>query len=124
LDTQLPHFDSVFSTDCVIFGFEAGELKVLLIERNEEPFKDWYALPGNIVGLNESVDNAAARILYELTGLRDIQMRQFHTFGELNRHPQGRVVTVGYFALIRIGAQKEVAPVTHYARKAFWHSVN
>lgn len=124
MDIQLPHFDSVFSTDCVIFGFEAGELKVLLIERNEDPYMGWYALPGNIVALNESVDNAAARILYELTGLRDIHMRQFHTFGEVNRHPQGRVVTVGYFALIRIGGQKEVAPLTDYARKAFWHPVN
>lgn len=124
MEIQLPHFDSVFSTDCVIFGFEAGELKVLLIERNEEPFKDWYALPGNIVGHDESVDAAASRILYELTGLRDLPMRQFHTFGEVQRHPQGRVVTIAYFALIRINGQKELMPVTQYARKAFWHPVN
>jgi 8-oxo-dGTP diphosphatase len=124
LELQLPHFDSVFSTDCVIFGFEAGELKVLLIERNEEPFKDWYALPGYIVEQDESLDDAAARILYELTGLRDLHMRQFHTFGEVNRHPQGRVVTIAYFALIRITGQKELMPVTQYARKAFWHPVN
>jgi 8-oxo-dGTP diphosphatase len=123
LEIQLPHFDSVFSADCVIFGFEAGELKVLLIERNEDPFKGWYALPGNIVGKDESVDEAAGRILYELTGLRDLHMRQFHTFGDVNRHPQGRVVTIGYFALIRIG-QKELTPLTDYATKAFWHPVN
>jgi len=124
LEIHLPHLDSVFSTDCVIFGFEAGELKVLLIERNEEPFKDWYALPGNIVGPDESVDAAAQRILYELTGLHDLPMRQFHTFGEVNRHPQGRVVTIAYFALIRIGGQKDLMPITQYARKAFWHPVN
>lgn len=124
MEIQLPHFDSVFSTDCVIFGFEAGELKVLLIERNEEPFKDWFALPGNIVNPNESVDAAAQRILYELTGLHDLPMRQFHTFGEVNRHPQGRVVTIAYFALIRIGGQKDLMPITQYARKAFWHPVN
>ena len=124
MEIQLPHFDSVFSTDCVIFGFEAGELKVLLIERNEEPFKDWFALPGNIVNANESVDAAAQRILYELTGLHDLPMRQFHTFGEVNRHPQGRVVTIAYFALIRIGGQKDLMPITQYARKAFWHPVN
>jgi 8-oxo-dGTP diphosphatase len=124
LEIHLPHLDSVFSTDCVIFGFEAGELKVLLIERNEEPFKDWYALPGNIVGPDESVDAAAQRILYELTGLHDLPMRQFHTFGEVNRHPQGRVVTIAYFALIRISGQKELMPITQYARKAFWHPVN
>ena len=124
MEVKLPTFDSVFSVDCVIFGFEAGELKVLLIERNEEPFKGSYALPGYIVGQEESVDDAAQRILHELTGLRDISIRQFHTFGDVDRHPQGRVVTVGYFALIRLNGQKELAPVTNYARKAFWHSVN
>jgi len=108
----------------VIFGFEAGELKILLIERNQEPFKDWLALPGYIVEQDESIDDAAERILYELTGLRDLHMQQFHTFGEVNRHPQGRVITVAYYALIRINGQKELRPVTQYARKAFWHPVN
>ncbi|TWR25878.1 NUDIX hydrolase [Mucilaginibacter pallidiroseus] len=124
MEVKLPTFDSVFSTDCVIFGFEAGELKILLIERNEEPFKDWLALPGYIVEQDESIDDAAERILYELTGLRDLHMQQFHTFGEVNRHPQGRVITVAYYALIRINGQKEVRPVTQYAKKAFWHPVN
>ena len=108
----------------MIFGFEAGELKILLIERNQEPFKDWLALPGYIVEQDESIDDAAERILYELTGLRDLHMQQFHTFGEVNRHPQGRVITVAYYALIRINGQKELRPVTQYARKAFWHPVN
>ena len=94
MEVKLPTFDSVFSIDCVIFGFEAGELKILLIERNEEPYKDWLALPGYIVEQDESIDDAAERILYELTGLRDLHMQQFHTFGEVNRHPQGRVITV------------------------------
>jgi 8-oxo-dGTP diphosphatase len=108
----------------VIFGFEAGELKVLLIERNEEPYKDWLALPGYIVEQDESIDDAAERILYELTGLRDLHMQQFHTFGEVNRHPQGRVITVAYYALIRINGQKDLRPITQYAKKAFWHPVN
>ncbi len=124
MDVILPKFESVFSIDCVIFGFEAGELKILLIERNEEPFKDWLALPGYIVSQDESIDNAAERILNELTGLHDLHMEQFHTFGEVNRHPQGRVVTVAYYALIRINGQKELRPVTQYARKAFWHPVS
>jgi 8-oxo-dGTP diphosphatase len=124
LEEKLPAFESVFSIDCLIFGFEAGELKILLIERNDEPFKDWYALPGYIVKQDESLDDAADRILYELTGLRDLQMKQFHTFGEVNSHPQGRVITVGYYALIRIIGQKELRPISQYARKAIWHSVN
>jgi len=108
----------------VIFGFEAGELKILLIERNEEPYKDWLALPGYIVEQDESIDDAAERILYELTGLRDLHMQQFQTFGEVNRHPQGRVITVAYYALIRINGQKDLRPITQYAKKAFWHPVN
>ena len=123
MEPVLPKFESTFSIDCVIFGFEAGELKILLIERNEEPFKDWLALPGSIVAQHESIDDAAERILYELTGLRDLHMEQFHTFGEVNRHPKGRIITVAYYALIRINGQKELRPITQFARKAFWHPV-
>jgi 8-oxo-dGTP diphosphatase len=123
-EENLPKFDSVFSIDCVILGFDAGELKVLLIERNENPFKDWLALPGYIVEQDESIDDAAERILYELTGLRDLHMEQFHTFGEVNRHPQGRVITVGYYALLRINGQKELKSVNQLAKKALWHTVN
>lgn len=124
METGLPKFDSAFSIDCVIFGFEAGELKVLLIERNEDPFKDWWALPGNLVEKDESVEDAATRILYELTNLKDMHMEQFHTFGNVNRHPLGRVITVAYYALIRIIGQKEVKPITQYAKKTSWHPVN
>ena len=123
LEALLPKFDSVFSVDCVIFGFDKGELKVLLIERNEEPFKDCLALPGYLVEQNESIDFAANRILYELTGLKDIFMEQFYTFGEVNRHPQGRVITVAYYAILRLNASKELKPITNYAKKAFWHPV-
>lgn len=124
MEEKLPAFDSAFSIDCVIFGFEAGVLKILLIERNEDPFKDWLALPGSIIKQEESVDDAAERILYELTGLRDLHMEQFHTFGEVHRHPQGRVITVAYYALLRLTGQKELRPVTDFARKAFWHPIN
>ncbi len=124
MEDKLPAFDSAFSIDCVIFGFEDGELKILLIERNEEPFKDWRALPGKLIKQEESVDDAAERILYELTGLRDLHMEQFHTFGEVHRHPQGRVITVAYYALLRLTGHKELKPVTQFARKAFWHPVS
>lgn len=123
MELQLPKFESVFSIDCVIFGFEGGELKILLIERNEDPFKDWKALPGYIVKQDESLDDAAERILYELTGLRDLHMEQFHTFGDVDRHPQGRVITVAYYALLRLNGQKELRPVSQIAKKAFWHQI-
>jgi 8-oxo-dGTP diphosphatase len=122
--TYLPiYFNSVFSADCVIFGFDGGELKILLIQRNEEPFKDWFALPGNIVNNDESLDAAAERILYELTGLKDIYMQQFYTFGDVKRHPKGRVITVAYFAMIRLNGQNDLTPVTTFAKNASWVSV-
>ena len=123
MQTALPKFDSVFSVDCVIFGFEEGVLKILLIERNEEPFKDWWALPGLFVGPDEGIDYAAERILYELTGLRNIYMEQLYTFGDVDRHPEGRVITVAYYAMIRLSGKSELHPVTNYAKKAFWHPV-
>ena len=124
METILPKFESVFSIDCVIFGFQANELKILLIERNQEPYKGWNALPGYIVKNDESIDDAAERILYELTGLRGLHMEQFQTFGDVDRHPKGRVITVAYYALIRIDGHNEVKPVTNFARSAFWHPVN
>ncbi|MFM6975624.1 MAG: NUDIX hydrolase [Sphingobacteriaceae bacterium] len=119
-----PSFESIFTTDCVIFGFDQGELKILLIERNEEPFKDWFALPGYLVKEDESIDEGAARILYELTSLKDIFMEQFHTFGDVHRHPKGRVITVAYYAMLRLNGSKELKPVTSYAKRAFWHPVS
>ncbi|TAF45760.1 MAG: NUDIX hydrolase [Sphingobacteriales bacterium] len=123
MEKLLQNFDSIFSIDCIIFGLNEGELKILLIERNEDPYKSWYALPGNIVEQNESIDDAAQRILYELTGLKDIYMEQFYTFGAVKRHPSGRVITVAYNAMIRLDSAKELKPVTNYASKAFWMPV-
>lgn len=117
------HFDSVFTVDCIIFGFDEGELKILLIERNEEPFKGWFALPGYFVEKTEAIESAAQRILYESTGLRGIYMEQFYTFGALGRHPQGRVITVAYYAMIRLNGQKDLQPVTDFAKQAVWVNV-
>jgi 8-oxo-dGTP diphosphatase len=124
LKEVLPVFNSAVSIDCVLFGFDGGELKILLIERNEDPFKDWWALPGNLVGEDESVDQSASRILHELTGLSDVYMEQYYTFGEVNRHPQGRVITVAYYAMLRLGGDKALKPLTNYAKKAQWINVS
>jgi 8-oxo-dGTP diphosphatase len=124
LKEALPQFHSTFSIDCVIFGFDGGELKILLIERNNEPFKDWWALPGNLVGENESLDQSASRILNELTGLTDIYMEQYYTFGDVNRHPQGRVLSIAYYALLRLGGDKSVRPISNFAKQAHWVNIN
>ena len=120
---RLPIFNSAVSIDCVLFGFDNGELKVLLIERNEEPFKDWWALPGNLVGENESVDQSASRILHELTGLSNIYVEQYYTFGEVDRHPQGRVISVAYYAMLRLSGDKALKPLTTYAKNVQWINI-
>lgn len=120
----IPIFNSAVSVDCVLFGFDGADLKILLIERNEEPFKDWWALPGNLVEADESVEESASRILNELTGLNNIYMEQYYTFGNVDRHPQGRVITIAYYAMIRLGGDKALTPLTSYAKRAQWISVS
>lgn len=115
-------FKSAFSVDNIIFGFDEGDLKVLLIKRGAEPFKGMWALPGDLVYPNEDLDAAAARVLEELTGLRDVYLEQVNAFGAVNRHPLGRVITVAYYSLIRINKYK-VTPAS-FAKKAQWHSIS
>ena len=115
-------FTSAFSVDCMIFGYEEGQLKVLLIERGVEPFNHYWAIPGDLVYPNEDLPDAASRILLELTGLADVPMHQSKSFGAPNRHPQGRVITISYFALIRISDFEIKA--SSWAEKAMWVAVN
>jgi 8-oxo-dGTP diphosphatase len=115
------YFKSAFTVDNVIFGFDEGDLKVLLIKRGEEPYQGKWALPGYFVYPNEDLDAAAKRVLEELTGLRNVYLEQVKTFGAVNRHPFGRVITVAYFSLIKI-SHYTIQP-SSIARKAKWHSI-
>ena len=90
------------SVDCIIFRLNEGELSLLLLRRNFEPEKGKWSLMGGFVQENESVDAAAKRVLKELTGLENVYMEQVGTFGEVNRDPGERVISVAYYALINI----------------------
>lgn len=91
------------AVDCVIFGLDDQDaLKVLLIRRNLEPFKDQWALPGGFVHIDESLDEAARRELQEETGVKNLFLEQLYTFGETTRDPRERVVSVAYYALINL----------------------
>ncbi|MEZ5038309.1 MAG: NUDIX domain-containing protein [Saprospiraceae bacterium] len=91
------------TVDCVIFGLDESEkLKVLLIQRAVEPFKDSWALPGGFVDMNEDLEAAALRELEEETGVKDVFIEQLFTFGAPKRDPRGRVVSVAYFALANL----------------------
>jgi len=99
---QNEFFKSAFSVDNIIFGFDSENLKVLLIKRAYDPFMGEWALPGDLVRPDEDLDEAAFRVLDELTGVKDVYLDQVHTFGGVNRHPKGRVITVAYYSLINI----------------------
>ena len=94
------------TTDCVIFGYEGNTLKVLLIERGNEPFKGYWAFPGGFLNMEESAEEGAKRELYEETGLKDAVIKQFHTYTDPDRDPRGRVISIAYYALIQISEVK------------------
>lgn len=109
------------SVDCIIFGFDKGSLKLLLLKRNFEPAKGQWSLMGGFVQKNESVDEAAQRVLKELTGLENVYMEQVGTYGEIHRDPGERVISVAYSALININEyDKEL--VARY--NASWTDMN
>ena len=115
-------FTSAFSVDCIIFGYEAGEIKALLIKRAMEPYDNYWAIPGDLVYPDEDLPGAAERILKELTGLDHIQMHQSQAFGHPNRHPQGRVITIAHFALVRI--EEFQVKASSWADDISWVSMN
>lgn len=109
------------TVDCVVFGFDADDLKVLLVERKLPPFEGRRALPGGFVKADEKLENAARRALSDETGLSRAYLEQLYTFGDVDRDPRTRVVTVAYYALVRAGAEARRA--TTDARSAAWFPV-
>jgi 8-oxo-dGTP diphosphatase len=110
------------AVDCVVFGLDEDQLRVLLIQRGTPPFEGQWALPGGFVRVEESVHDAARRELAEETGLYDVYLEQLYTFGEVRRDPRERVVTVAYYALVNLADHKVRAATD--ARDAAWFAVH
>jgi len=108
------------AVDSIIFGFDQGELKLLIHKRQFEPAKGEWSLFGGFVQKDESLDEAASRILFELTGLNNIYMEELQAYGEVNRDPAGRVISVAYYALI---PAKEFTEATNSKSGATWVSI-
>lgn len=107
--------------DCIIFGFSEGELSLLLLKRNFEPAMGEWSLMGGFVQEGESTDDAAKRVLAELTGLDNVYMEQVGAFGAIDRDPGERVVSIAYNALININEyDRELV----YQHNAFWVNIN
>jgi len=96
----------LIAIDCIIFGFDGDEIKILLVKRGLEPEKNKWSLMGGFVQAEESLENAANRILFQLSGLDNVYMEQLHSFGEPKRDPIERTVSVTYFALLELAKYK------------------
>lgn len=90
------------SVDCIIFGFDGGKLRVLIGKRKMDPGRGEWSLYGGFVRSDENIDEAANRVLYDLTGLRNLYMRQVGAFGSVDRDPGERVISIAYYALINV----------------------
>lgn len=97
-----PEFQFAISVDCVIFGYDDDVLKVLLIKCDLPEFKGKWSLLGDLLLPEEDLDAASYRVLRERTGLENVFLEQVHTFGDVKRHPSGRVVTTVYFSLLNV----------------------
>ena len=113
---------AALTVDIVVFALDDDDLKVMLIQRDLEPFAGQWALPGGFVHVDETLDQAARRELEEETGLKDIFLEQLYTFGEVERDPRERVVTVSYFALVNLQGHNVKASTD--ARNAAWFALN
>jgi ADP-ribose pyrophosphatase YjhB (NUDIX family) len=109
----------LLAVDCIIFGFDGQEIKALLIKRDFEPEKGNWSLMGGFISKKESADDAAIRVLKQLTGLTDIYMEQLYCFSDIKRDSAGRVISIAYFALINIHDYSE--QLSHEAK---WFPLN
>ena len=117
--SHLDYFNIAISVDCVIFGYDDKDLKVLLIKSDLEEFEGLYSLLGDLVKPDEDLETASYRILKERTGLDDVYLEQVQAFGSLDRHPSGRVITIAYYSLIDIRNHK----LKLENNELHWHSV-
>ena len=118
--SHLDYFNIAISVDCVIFGYEEKQLKVLLIKSDLEEFEGLYSLLGDLIRPDEDLETASYRILKERTGMDDVYLEQVQAFGSINRHPSGRVITIAYYSLIDIKHHK--LQLSH--NELHWHTLN
>ncbi|MBK9259142.1 MAG: NUDIX hydrolase [Polyangiaceae bacterium] len=110
------------AVDCVVFGLDDEDLKVLLIQRGMEPFLGRWALPGGFVRMDETLDEAARRELREEAGIDRAVLEQLHAFSGIDRDPRERVVSVAHYALVKL-SDHAVRAATD-AREAAWFGVD
>jgi 8-oxo-dGTP diphosphatase len=110
------------TVDCVVFGLDEQDLKILLVQRAYQPFQGWWAIPGGFVDAAESLEEAARRELKEETGVEDVFLEQLYTFGDVKRDPRKRIVTVAYYSLVNL--RDHTIKAATDAKSAAWFSVD
>jgi ADP-ribose pyrophosphatase YjhB (NUDIX family) len=123
LSSYKSHEKILVAVDCIIFGFDGKQLKALLIKRGFEPEKGKWSLMGGFIGKKENAEEAATRILYQLTGMNNIYMEQLSTFTDVKRDSAGRVISIAYFALINIADYSEQLQLEHEAKWFLLHRI-
>jgi len=115
-------YECTLTVDCAVFGFQDNVLKILLVKRSIEPFKDHWMLPGGIMNEGHTLEDAVTSVLYNLTGISDITYEQVKTYSGVDRHPVKRVVTVSFYALVK----PENHPVIpkNYVSEVGWFALN
>jgi 8-oxo-dGTP diphosphatase len=113
--TSYPNSEIYLAIDCIIFGFDGKDIKLLLIKRNFEPERGKWSLMGGFLNSDENLEDGASRILYNLTGLKDIYVEQLGVCGNIDRDPVARTVSVVFFALINIDDHDEESVRSHNA---------
>ncbi len=109
------------ATDCIIFGFQEGKLKLLVFKRRVEPLKGEWSLIGSFVRLDEDLEYAGQRVLRETTGLENVFMQQLKSYGKKDRDPGYRCISIAQYALIRIDDYDEELVEEHGAR---WYEID
>jgi 8-oxo-dGTP diphosphatase len=118
--SHLEYFNIAVSVDCVIFGYDEKKLKVLVIKSDLREFEGMYSLLGDLVRPDEDMEDAPYRVLQQRTGLHDVYLEQVQTFGNIGRHPSGRVITTAYYSLVNIKSHK----LQLTANELHWHNVD
>lgn len=121
--TVLPSaYECTITTDCAVFGFQDNEVKLLLVKRSIEPFKNYWMLPGGVMGEGQTLEESVDKVLFELTGLQNIHQSQVKIYSSVDRHPVKRVVTVCFYALIKPENHSIIAK--NYVSDVMWCSTN
>ena len=107
------HDRLLVSVDCIVFGFDEGELRVLMGKRKMDPGRGQWSLYGGFVGANESINDAARRVLYALTGLKDLYMKQVGAYGDVDRDPGARVISISYYSMINVADYDQAQQQEH-----------